>query len=311
MGAGFGIPSSTTLYPLHPGGVYGAGTVLHNPFPPFRWVRSATLRSTCPFMCIAVLVFGGKARRSSHGAAAHSTTPPTCEHPHPSRFIPTRRPCGRSTPRPAAHASSSDLFRTIIRRSPASWVPCWSAWARACRAASRPLRRAARGHRGHAVQKYAGTKLSSTGIPGWADGAVTCSGLVVIGFGLGNPPARRGRLDADASIRSSRSNTPHRAWCGLTCPDGASYDKPLFTVSDKHAMLKEFIIRDLDRSATYIKIGRACIHRRFWREMTSSLVVSRKRCARLVQHKIKELDPHGVRRRHGCVRHPRRRFQIS
>ena len=69
--------------------------------------------------------------------------------------------------------------------------------------------------------------------------------------------------------------------------DGASYDKLLFIISDKHAMLKEIIIRDLDRSATYIKSKG--MYTDASREMIF-LVVSRKE-VRLVQHKIKELDP--------------------
>ena len=69
--------------------------------------------------------------------------------------------------------------------------------------------------------------------------------------------------------------------------DGASYDKLLFIISDHHEELKRFIIDDLDRSATYIKSKG--MYTDSLRDMIF-LVVSRKE-VRLVQHKIKEIDP--------------------
>ena len=69
--------------------------------------------------------------------------------------------------------------------------------------------------------------------------------------------------------------------------NGASYDKLLFIVSDHHAELKNFIINDLDRGATYLKAKGMYTDRE--RDMIF-LVVSRKE-VRLVQHMIKEIDP--------------------
>ena len=69
--------------------------------------------------------------------------------------------------------------------------------------------------------------------------------------------------------------------------NGASYDKLLFIISDHHEQLKRFIIEDLDRSATYIKSKG--MYTDALRDMIF-LVVSRKE-VRLVQHKIKEIDP--------------------
>ena len=69
--------------------------------------------------------------------------------------------------------------------------------------------------------------------------------------------------------------------------DGASYHKLLFIISAHHEELKRYIIDDLDRSATYIKSKG--MYTDSLRDMIF-LVVSRKE-VRLVQHKIKEIDP--------------------
>ena len=69
--------------------------------------------------------------------------------------------------------------------------------------------------------------------------------------------------------------------------DGAYYDKLLFIISDNHRQLKDFILNDLDRSATYLKAKG--MYTEADRDVIF-LVVSRKE-VRLVQHKIKEIDP--------------------
>ena len=68
--------------------------------------------------------------------------------------------------------------------------------------------------------------------------------------------------------------------------DGASYDKLLFIISDNTEALKQFILHDLDRSATDIKSRGMYTDRD--RDMIF-LVVSRKE-VRQVQHKIREID---------------------
>ena len=125
------------------------------------------------------------------------------------------------------------------------------------------------------LQKFAGIKFS-TGIL-LADGFVVLSGLAVIGFGLGT---------GDAALYSLITlYIPSRVIAYLL--NGASYDKLLFIISDHHEQLKRFIIEDLDRSATYIKSKG--MYTDALRDMIF-LVVSRKE-VRLVQHKIKEIDP--------------------
>lgn len=69
--------------------------------------------------------------------------------------------------------------------------------------------------------------------------------------------------------------------------DGASYDKLLFIVSDKHRQLTDFIITEMGRGATYIKSSGVYTQKE--RDMIF-LVVSRREVTSM-QHKIKEIDP--------------------
>ena len=132
------------------------------------------------------------------------------------------------------------------------------------------------------LQKFAGIKFS-TGIL-LADGFVVLSGLAVIGFGLGTgDAASNGWMLTLYSLITIYISSRVIAYL----LDGASYDKLLFIISDHHEQLKRFIIEDLDRSATYIKSKG--MYTDALRDMIF-LVVSRKE-VRLVQHKIKEIDP--------------------
>ena len=136
------------------------------------------------------------------------------------------------------------------------------------------------------LQKFAKMKFS-TGIL-LADSCVVLSGLLVIGFGVGSG-ADREAVEGGSWLLSFYSlitiYVSSRVLAYVI--DGASYDKLLFIISDHHEELKRFIIDDLDRSATYIKSKG--MYTDSLRDMIF-LVVSRKE-VRLVQHKIKEIDP--------------------
>ena len=132
------------------------------------------------------------------------------------------------------------------------------------------------------LQKYAGIKFS-TGIF-LADGFVVLSGLVVIGFGLGTGDADpKGWMLTLYSLITIYITSRVIAYM----LNGASYDKLLFIISNRHEDLKRFIIEDLDRSATYIKAKG--MYTDAPRDMIF-LVVSRKE-VHLVQHQIREIDP--------------------
>lgn len=119
-----------------------------------------------------------------------------------------------------------------------------------------------------------------------ADSCVVLTGLVVIGFGIGID----GEAEAGGWLLSLYS---------LICIfvasrvidyaiDGASYDKLLFIISNSHSEeLREYIIKDMDRSATYLKASG--MYTREDKEMIF-LVISRREVAQ-VQRKIKEIDP--------------------
>lgn len=119
-----------------------------------------------------------------------------------------------------------------------------------------------------------------------ADSCVVLTGLVVIGFGIGID----GEAEAGGWLLSLYS---------LICIfvasrvidyaiDGASYDKLLFIISNSHSEeLREYIIKDMDRSATYLKASG--MYTRDEKEMIF-LVISRREVAQ-VQRKIKEIDP--------------------
>lgn len=69
--------------------------------------------------------------------------------------------------------------------------------------------------------------------------------------------------------------------------DGASYDKLLFIISDKHEQLQGFILEDMGRGATYIKSSG--MYTKSDKDMIF-LVVSRREVSS-VQNKIREIDP--------------------
>ena len=69
--------------------------------------------------------------------------------------------------------------------------------------------------------------------------------------------------------------------------DGASYDKLLFIISEKHEAMRSYILDELERGATYIKSSG--MYTRQDKEMIF-LVVSRNEIS-AVQRKLKEFDP--------------------
>ena len=118
-----------------------------------------------------------------------------------------------------------------------------------------------------------------------ADTCVVMAGLVVIGFGIGLDGA-----DAGGWLLSLYSLI-----CIFVCSrvidyviDGASYDKLLFIIGNTHSEpLRQYIIGDMERGGTYIKASG--MYSKDEKEMIF-LVVSRREVAQ-VQRKIREIDP--------------------
>ena len=118
-----------------------------------------------------------------------------------------------------------------------------------------------------------------------ADSCVVLTGLIVIGFGIGSGEnAEGGWL---LSLYSLICIFVSSRVIDYTI-DGASYDKLLFIISNDHSeQLREYIIHDMDRSATYLKASG--MYSKDDKEMIF-LVVSRREVAQ-VQRKIKDIDP--------------------
>jgi len=132
------------------------------------------------------------------------------------------------------------------------------------------------------LQKFAGIKFS-TGIL-LADGSVVLSGLVVIGFGIGTAEAEpAGWMLTLYSLITIYITSRVIAYM----LDGASYDKLLFIITDKHQELRQFILEDLERSATYLK-GKG-MYTEAMKDVIF-LVVSRRE-VRQVEQKIRSIDP--------------------
>lgn len=117
-----------------------------------------------------------------------------------------------------------------------------------------------------------------------ADSCVVLAGLLVIGFGIGLENGESGgwllSLYSLICIYVSSRVIDYAI-------DGASYDKLLFIISNENEKLRHFIINDLERGATFLKASG--MYTKEDKEMIF-LVVSRREVA-LVQRKVKTIDP--------------------
>ena len=117
-----------------------------------------------------------------------------------------------------------------------------------------------------------------------ADSCVVLGGLLVIGFGIGIDDGEAGgwllSLYSLICIFVSSRVIDYAI-------DGASYDKLLFIISNENDKLRDFIIHDLERGATFLKASG--MYTKEDKEMIF-LVVSRREVA-LVQRKVKSIDP--------------------
>ncbi|MDE6069570.1 MAG: YitT family protein [Alistipes sp.] len=272
MGAGFVL--FINPYNFVPGGVYGMGIVLHNIFPSVQ-VGTFGYMFDIPLMITAILIFGGQFGTRTVLAALYT---PGFMNILTRIVYPDQAAIEALDPALllGGHLDlSNDLLLTCIMGA----VMCGVGQGIVVR------QQATTGGTdivGMLLQKFCGIKFS-TGIF-LADGFVVLSGLVVIGFGLGTGEASpNGWMLTLYSLLTIYISSRVVAYM----LDGASYDKLLFIISDHNDRLKQFILGELNRSATYIKSKG--MYTDTAREMIF-LVVSRKE-VRQVQHKIKEIDP--------------------
>ena len=118
-----------------------------------------------------------------------------------------------------------------------------------------------------------------------ADSCVVLAGLLVIGFGIGmeNDGASGGWLLSLYSLICIFVSSRVIDYV----IDGASYDKLLFIISNENEKLRHFIIHDMERGATILKASG--MYTKEDKEMIF-LVVSRREVAQ-VQRKVKSIDP--------------------
>ena len=137
---------------------------------------------------------------------------------------------------------------------------------------------------GMLLQKYAHIRFSNAIL--LVDGTVVCFGLVVIGFGIGSAedvsqPSWHLSLYSLISIFIISRVIAYMI-------NGAKNDKLIFVISQKHQeALRQYILKDLDRTATYIKSSG--LYTQEDKEMIF-LVVSYKEVTG-IKLKIKEVDP--------------------
>ncbi len=272
MGSGFVF--FINPYNFVPGGVYGMGIVLHNIFPSIQ-VGTFGYMFDVPLMITAVLIFGGQFGTRTVLAALYTPgfmniltnlvypSPEAVETLDPALLL-------------GGHLNlSGDLLLTSILGAVTIGVGQGIVVRQQATTGGTDII-------GMLLQKFAGIKFS-TGIL-LADGFVVLSGLVVIGFGLGTgeaePAGWRLTLYSLITIYVTSRVVAYML-------NGASYDKLLFIISDHSEHLKDFIVNDLDRSATFIKSRGMYTGNE--RDMLF-LVVSRNEVRR-VQHMIKDIDP--------------------
>lgn len=262
-------------YNIVPGGVYGASIVLHNIFPSVQ-VGTFGYMFDIPLMIIAIILFGGHFGARTIIAAMYTPGAmnimsrlayPNEEALHsldPSQIL-------GGTLDLSEHLMLTSIVGAVIIGLGVGIVVRQQATTGGTDIVAMIL------------QKYCHIKFSNAVLI--ADSTVVLSGLIVIGFGVGTgEPDASGWMLSFYSLISIYVASRVLAYV----LDGASYDKLLFIISDKHnEELREFILKNLDRSATYIKASG--MYTKDDKEMIF-LVVSRKEVP-LVQRVIKECDP--------------------
>ena len=261
-------------YKFVPGGVYGLAIVMHNIFPSVQ-VGTFGYMFDIPLMITAVIIFGGNFGARTVAAACFT---PGFMNLMTRLVYPTEEAIETLDPAQLLGGNldlSGDLLVAALLGGILTGIGLGIVVRQQATTGGTDIV-------AMLLQKYVGIKFSSAIF--FADGFVVLAGFLVIGFGLFiGAPDPSGWLLTIYSLLIIYTSSRILAYM----LDGASYDKLLFIISDRHAELKRFILHDLDRSATYIR-SRG-MYTDAERDMIF-LVVSRKE-VRIVQQNIKEIDP--------------------
>ena len=261
-------------YNIVPGGVYGAGIVLHNIFPSIQ-VGTFGYMMDIPLLIIAIIIFGKQFGGRTLFAACIT---PGLMNIISALAYPTEE---------ALHAlDPAQLLGGAINLSDHLMLTCILGGTILGAGLGLVVRSNATTGGTDIVamilNKYLHVPFSRGVL--LADSCVVLAGLLVIGFGIG--------------LEDGESEGWLLSLYSLICIfvssrvidyaiDGASYDKLLFIISKENDKLRDFIIHDLERGATFLKAKG--MYTKEDKEMIF-LVVSRREVA-LVQRKVKAFDP--------------------
>ncbi|MBQ0081439.1 MAG: YitT family protein [Alistipes sp.] len=264
-------------YKIVPGGVYGAGVVLHNIFPSIQ-VGTFGYMFDAFLLSLSFILFGP---RFSIRTVIAAMITPGIMNIISSAVYPTKEALQALDPAQIL-GGVLDLSQHLILASIMGGVVIGVGVGLVVR------HQATTGGTdivAMILQKYCHIKFSNGVL--LADSIVVLSGLAVFGFGLGlmdGEPVKEGWLLSLYSLITIYISSRVLAYV----LDGASYDKLLFIISEKHNEdLRQFILEKLGRGATYIKSSGMYTNQD--KEMIF-LVVSRKELVP-VQRIVRQCDP--------------------
>ena len=263
-------------YNIVPGGVYGASIVLHNLFPSIQ-VGTFGYMFDIPLLILSVMLLGAKLGTRTIVAAM---TTPLIMNVLSKLVYPTQEALERLDPTQLLGGMldmSDHLMLTSVIGAAVIGIGTGIVVRNQATTGGTDIV-------GMLLQKYAHIRFSNAIL--LADGTVVCFGLLVIGFGIGSAndvgqPSWHLSLYSLIAIFVTSRVIAYMI-------NGAKNDKLVFVISDKHLEdLRQYILRDLDRTGTYIKSNG--VYTREDKEMLF-LVISYKEVTG-VKLKIKEVDP--------------------
>ena len=261
-------------YNIVPGGVYGAGIVLHNIFPSVQ-VGTFGYMFDIPLLITAIIIFGKQFGGRTLFAA--------CITPGLMNIISALAYPSKE----ALHSlDPAQLMNGVINLSDHLMLSCILGGTIIGAGLGLVVRSNATTGGTDIVamilNKYIHLPFSRGVL--LADAGVVIAGLLVIGFGIGIDGEEAGgwllSLYSLICIFVSSRVIDYVI-------DGASYDKLLFIITKENDKMRDFIINDLERGATFIKS--AGMYTKEEKDMIF-LVISRREVA-LVQRKVKSIDP--------------------
>ena len=263
-------------YTIVPGGVYGASIVLHNLFPSIQ-VGTFGYMFDIPLLILSVVLLGAKLGTRTIAAAL---TTPLIMNVISKLVYPTQEALEKLDPAQLLGGTlnmSDHLMLTSVIGAAVIGVGTGIVVRNQATTGGTDIV-------GMLLQKYAHIRFSNAIL--LADGTVVCFGLLVIGFGIGSandvsqPSWHLSLYSLIAIFVTSRVIA--------FMINGAKNDKLIFVISDRHLEdLRQYILRDLDRTGTYIKSSG--VYTGEDKEMLF-LVISYKEVTGL-KLKIKEVDP--------------------